>query len=127
MHTALVVDDDQLVRELLGGQLMKLGFRVSESSSGRDVLEKIALLKPDLVLLDMLMDENDGIETLLALSRFASKPRLIAISRSKPFLEVAIELGADAYLLKPIIMKELSVTISEMGIGLSPAKKEKIH
>ncbi|MGM2732107.1 response regulator, partial [Bacillus cereus group sp. Bce005] len=59
----LVVDDQPLQRQLLAGLLLPLGFEIREAASGRECLEIVEQSPPDLVLLDISMDDLDGWQT----------------------------------------------------------------
>src|SRR5690606_10539531 len=62
-HKILVVDDEPDITELLSYNLKKEGFIVYTSPDGRDAIEQARKVKPDLILLDVMMPEMDGIET----------------------------------------------------------------
>ena len=62
-RSLLVVDDQPLHRQLLAGLLTPLGFEVREAASGSECLEVVAAQRPDLILLDLSLDEMDGWET----------------------------------------------------------------
>ena len=58
----LIVDDDQDIRDLLSYNLQKSGYSINEAINGFDCLEKIKKIKPNLILLDVMMPEMDGLE-----------------------------------------------------------------
>ena len=62
--TILVVDDDPDIRELIGFNLHQAGFRVETAENGAAGIKKALRLQPDLILLDVMMPEIDGIEAL---------------------------------------------------------------
>ena len=101
----LVVDDDRVNRALLARTLQKQGHDVLTAGDGREALEMLAAQVPDIVLLDVVMPELDG---LAALERIKADPGLravpvIMISALEDFDSVVrcIELGAEDYLQKP--------------------------
>jgi adenylate cyclase len=101
----LVVDDDRVNRTLLARTLTAQGHEVACASNGREALEMLAADEPDIVLLDVVMPELDG---MAALERIKADPRLrgvpvIMISALEDFDSVVrcIELGAEDYLQKP--------------------------
>ena len=61
-QTVLIVDDDPHIREVIRFALEKAGFTTEEASNGRQALERFAEIRPDLVVLDILMPEMDGTE-----------------------------------------------------------------
>ncbi len=101
----LVVDDDRVSRTLLARTLEALGHRVLEASSGREALDLLQVEEPDIVLLDIVMPEMDGVTVL---GRIKGDPArravpVIMISALEDFDSVVrcIELGAEDYLQKP--------------------------
>jgi adenylate cyclase len=101
----LVVDDDRVNRMLLARSLVTLGHRVTTADDGREGLDRMLAEEPDIVLLDIVMPELDGIGVL---ERMKGDPALravpvIMISALEDFDSVirCIELGAEDYLQKP--------------------------
>jgi adenylate cyclase len=101
----LVVDDDRVNRMLLARTLVALGHRVAMAADGRQALDRMLAEEPDIVLLDVVMPEMDGIDVL---ERIKDDPALravpvIMISALEDFDSVVrcIELGAEDYLQKP--------------------------
>jgi class 3 adenylate cyclase len=101
----LVVDDDRVNRLLLARTLAALGHDVAMSSSGREALELMRLRDPDIVLLDVVMPEMDGIDVLERIKRDPALRAVpvIMVSALEDFDSVVrcIELGAEDYLQKP--------------------------
>jgi PAS domain S-box-containing protein len=102
----LVVDDVAANRMVLGDMLRPLGFEMAEAASGREGLEKAQSLRPDLILIDSVMPETDGLEATRRLRKLPSvgKVAIIAISADASGTNEATALaaGADAFLSKPI-------------------------
>ena len=65
----LIVDDDKDIRELLSHLLQKRGFITEEAKNGKEGLEKISTLKPDIIILDVVMPQMDGFQTCQFLKR----------------------------------------------------------
>ena len=101
----LLVDDDDVSRELLGAFLTRRGFTVNEVSDGQQALDSIARGGQDLVLLDILMDGLSGLEVLQQIRqtrRTTELPIIMATSRDKGRDVVeALQLGANDYVTKP--------------------------
>jgi two-component system response regulator MprA len=76
----LVVDDDELVRILACTVLEHAGYVVDSASDGAEALEKIDAMRPDLVLLDLMMPRVDGWSVLQALERRPARPRVLILS-----------------------------------------------
>ncbi len=98
----MIVDDDEVVHELLSHHLQREGFEVSSVYSGSQVLDKTASYRPDLILLDILLPELDGLEICHELRKKSDVPVIFITSRDAPH-EVALGLGigGDDYIKKP--------------------------
>jgi len=108
---ALLVEDDERIRDFLSMVLKDLGLHVTPRATGRDFLETVESLDPDLILLDLGLPDQDG-STLLERLR-SSGPRgdvpviIVTGDDSDATLRRASEAGADEYLIKPISAREL--------------------
>ena len=114
----LVVDDDALTRRFVGGLLAHRGYQVHEASDGTAALSAVGLLKPHLILLDLVMPEKDGyevMETLKADPATRRIPVMILSMRSREEDVVkGLELGAEDYLTKPFNTRELLVRVQKI-------------
>lgn len=123
----LLVDDEPANRDLFGRQLERAGYRVTEAASGREALQLISDHPFDLVLLDVLMPEMNGMETLVAIrrSKAASElPIIMATALSGPDDVVdALAAGANDYVTKPFDMPVVSARI-QMSLSLRAATDE---
>jgi adenylate cyclase len=103
--SVLVVDDDRVNRKLLARTLATLGHRVTTAADGREALDRMLADEPDIVLLDVVMPELDGIGVLERMKgdRALRAVPVIMISALEDFDSVVrcIELGAEDYLQKP--------------------------
>jgi two-component system, chemotaxis family, chemotaxis protein CheY len=82
MSRILVVDDEFYVRSFLRRALERLGHTVSEATNGREAMAVFPTFKPVCVITDLLMPEQEGMETILAMRRQSRAVRIIAISGS---------------------------------------------
>ena len=102
----LLVDDDPDIIELLEYNLRKEGYEISSANDGIQAVEMAKTFKPDLILLDVMMPRQDGIETarqLRQLVDFKDIYILFLTARAEEFTEVAaFDVGADDYIVKPI-------------------------
>jgi len=102
----LLVDDEPDIIEFLGYNLTKEGYDVTTSTSGKEAVELAKKIKPDLILLDVMMPEMDGIETCQEIRGVDDiKNTLIAFlsARGEDYSQVAgLDAGADDYITKPI-------------------------
>jgi two-component system response regulator AtoC len=110
----LVVDDEPSIRKYLETLLQVDGHEVSSVSSGKEALERIgAGERPDLIILDLLMPEMDGLETLRQLMQVERTLNIVMLSCSNEVSNVveAIRLGAQDYLTKPFEKLELDAAM----------------
>lgn len=104
--TILVVDDEQDIRDLLTYNLKKDGFKTISAKNGKEALVLLESEPIDAVVLDLMMPVMDGLETCRIIrnsSKFSDVPILFLTAKDSEFDEVlALELGSDTYLKKPI-------------------------
>jgi DNA-binding response OmpR family regulator len=104
----LVVEDEPALRETLLYNLEKQGYRVEAVGDGMSALESARRLKPDLLLLDLMLPLLDGFEVCKILRRESDLPILILTARDDEIDRVVgLEIGADDYMVKPFSMREL--------------------
>jgi two-component system OmpR family response regulator len=104
----LVVDDDAHLREVVRFALEQAGFRVSEAKDGAEALRVFPEIAPDLVVLDILMPELDGIEVCRRLRASSRVPIIFLSSRDEELDRVlGLELGGDDFVGKPFSPREL--------------------
>jgi len=107
-ETILVVEDEPALRDTLAYNLKKDGFIVEAVSDGRSALESARRLKPDLIVLDLMLPEIDGFEVCRILRKEMITPILMLTARDDEIDRVVgLEVGADDYLTKPFSMREL--------------------
>jgi CheY-like chemotaxis protein len=115
-ESILIVDDESQVVEVFQEALQQAGYSVSAAENGRKAIELIQTSKFDLVLLDIVMPDMDGIEVLRELLKAESKLKVIAMSGmlDSQFLRVAQHLGAVAAIYKPISLEALRTMVSQI-------------
>ena len=98
-----MVDDAQYIRDLLGHILQSSGYEVAEASNGRECLIKYKQAKPDLVTLDIMMPEMDGMETLKAIKDIDPNASVVMITslEQKSKIEDSILNGTKGFITKP--------------------------
>jgi two-component system alkaline phosphatase synthesis response regulator PhoP len=105
-HRILVVDDEEDIQELLKYNLIKEGFEVKTASDGVKGVQIAKTFLPDLILLDIMMPKQDGIETCRQIRQLPELSESFVIfltARSEEYSEVAaFDMGADDYITKPI-------------------------
>ncbi|MCP4037814.1 MAG: response regulator transcription factor [bacterium] len=108
MARILVVDDDAHIRDVVRFALEKAGHTVTQAADGRAALANHAASPTDLIVLDILMPEIDGLEVCREIRRDDDVPILFLSSRDEELDRVlGLELGADDYLTKPFSPREL--------------------
>ena len=108
----LVVDDDNNICELLRLYLTKEGYQVTTANDGEEGLEKFNQLKPDMVLLDVMMPKMDGLEVCRRIRKLGNTPVMMLTAKGETFDKVlGLELGADDYMVKPFDTKEVVARI----------------
>ncbi|SFN02604.1 LytR/AlgR family response regulator transcription factor [Dokdonella immobilis] len=114
---ALIVDDEPLARERLVDLLGALDSVevVGEASDGREAIEAVERLKPDLVLLDIRMPRMDGLEAARHLGGFENAPAIVFCTAYDEHALAAFDANAVDYLLKPIRAERLRTAIERAG------------
>jgi DNA-binding response OmpR family regulator len=112
----LLVDDEAGVRSFLRAVLAKAGYEITELADGRQVLREVLARQIDLVITDLVMPDQEGIETIRELRRHAPGVRIIAMSGAfgGEFLNVARMIGAQAVLKKPVEPEDILKTVNEI-------------
>lgn len=103
--TVLLCDDSRALRMLAAGQLEEAGFEVvGEAGNGLQALERYQALRPDLVLLDLVMPECDGRQALARILEHDPQARVVILSSlgAQSDIEECLRIGARSYLQKPI-------------------------
>jgi len=121
MAKILVIDDDALMRRLVGRILHDGGHDVIEAMDGQEGMVSFRTNRPNIVVTDLVMPQQDGIETILKLRRENPSILILAISGgllgSTVYLDAAQELGADATLMKPFLADDLLGEIDKLLHG----------
>jgi DNA-binding response OmpR family regulator len=115
----LVVDDDEVIRQLITVNLELEGFDVHTAFDGQDCLDKIKDVEPDVVTLDVMMPRLDGWETAASIRRDNTLASVRIILLSARAQEADIErgdtIGVDAYLTKPFDPDDLVETVRRLA------------
>ena len=108
-ETLLLVDDEENLRSMLDAALRHMGFDVHPVASGREALEAVPKVRPDLIVLDVMLPDLDGFEVCRRLRNDGSRvPVLFLTARDATEDKVrGLTLGGDDYLVKPFSLEEL--------------------
>lgn len=108
MRTVLVVEDEPKIAQVARDYLQRAGFSVLMAGDGRSALSQARSSKPDLVVLDLGLPDQDGLDVIRALRATSKVPVLVLTARGdESDRVVGLELGADDYVVKPFSPKEL--------------------
>ena len=136
MARILVIDDNEMVRDILSDLLEAEGHEVRTATEGRGGLALLADFMADIVITDILMPGQEGIETIQELRASNPETKIVAISGGGTryglsFLDMAEKLGAHATLSKPIDAKELAAVVERLlcpegsGHGMAEAQSSR--
>jgi DNA-binding response OmpR family regulator len=119
----LVVDDEPRIRRFVRMNLDLEGYEVTEADDGLAALNKVRDVLPDLVLLDVMMPDMDGFETLERIREVSSVPVIMLTVKSDEEDRIrGLDLGADDYVTKPFSPRELSSRIRAVLRRVEPTK-----
>jgi DNA-binding response OmpR family regulator len=111
----LVVDDDNDVRSLLTRLLRAEGYEVEEAATGSAAVEAVTKRPPDLMILDLMLNGEDGLDVLAAVRRAGDVPVICVTGRSGETERVlGLRLGADDYIAKPFSGAELTARVASV-------------
>ncbi len=119
MAKILVVDDEQLTCEMLSTFLKLIGHTAITAFSARQTWDRLAYEEPDLVLLDIMLPDDNGLEICrkLRLNEATRNTPIIMISAHfPPMTEEATSAGATGYLMKPIKLDMLKTALANAGL-----------
>ncbi|MDQ3225472.1 MAG: response regulator transcription factor [Chloroflexota bacterium] len=111
----LIVDDEPSLRDALSYTLRKEGYLVEVAATGTEAIESVRRIRPDAVILDVMLPGIDGIQVCRTLRSESTVPILFLSARGEEIDRVVgLEVGADDYLTKPFAMRELLARIRAM-------------
>jgi len=118
MERVLIVDDDPDIQHLVSYNLGQAGFQITTAESGRLALESIQEHPPDLIILDVMLPDIDGLEVCRSLRQRDSSRRIPVIMLTARTEEidrvVGFEVGADDYVMKPFSPRELVLRVKSI-------------
>lgn len=119
MAKILIVDDDDAFRKVLRMLLTRMGHEVTEANDGRTAWSTFQAHPAELVIMDLIMPEKEGLETIQQFRRHKAPAKILAISGggrvdARDILRVAEQFGADKVLAKPFSSDDLSLALKEL-------------
>jgi len=122
----LLVDDEPDIIEFLSYNISREGYRISSAENGLKAIEQVKKSKPDLILMDIMMPEMDGITAVSKIKKLPGSEDIMIVfltARSEEYSQIAgFEVGADDYVSKPIKPKVLMHRIEAMLRRLDKGK-----
>jgi two-component system response regulator VicR len=126
----LIVDDEPAVSDLLAYNLRKAHYEVVSAADGQEALQKARQTSPDLILLDLMIPEVDGLDVCRELRKTSDIPIIMITARGEEIDRVVgLELGADDYITKPFSVRELMARVkavlrrTQSESNIAPASK----
>lgn len=121
--TVMIADDEQRIRKLISDFLQREGYTIVEADNGQSALTLLAAEKIDLVILDVMMPEPDGLTVCREIRKKSSVPIIMLTARSEELDQLfAFELGVDEYVTKPFSPKVLTARVNALFRRLESEK-----
>src|SRR5213594_3330111 len=118
MERVLIVDDDPDILRLVSYNLGQAGFEVTAAADGRKALESVQKQPPDLIILDLMLPDIDGMEVCRTLRQRENSRRVPIVMLTARGDEIdrviGFELGADDYVMKPFSPRELVLRVKSI-------------
>jgi len=117
MKTVLIVDDSAVMRRMMKHIVTSYGYdAVGEANNGRVGVEKYKELKPDVVTMDVTMDEMNGLEALRWIRKYDSEAKVLMVSSmgQEVVVREAITLGARGFILKPFDARQIFDALNKL-------------
>ncbi len=123
--TAMVVEDEKVANELLSSTFKNFFSDVSSAFNGKEALEMYAKNVPDIVFVDIIMPEMDGIELARRIREINPNQIIIVISASNDIQKISesIEIGVNSFIQKPIDTKKIIELLTNVTALISKKKK----
>ena len=125
VQTVLVVEDETSIASFVALYLKNAGYRVQTAGTGQDALETLSHDRPDLIVLDLMLPDIDGIEVCRRIRRGSDIPILMLTARDEDVDKIiGLEVGADDYLTKPFNPRELVARVKSILRRAVPERRE---
>lgn len=115
MKKILVVDDEKPISDIIKFNMAKEGYEVLTAFDGREALEVFAAENPDIIILDLMLPEIDGLEVARTIRKTSNVPIIVLSAKDTEFDKViGLEIGADDYVTKPFSNRELQARVKAL-------------
>jgi DNA-binding response OmpR family regulator len=124
-QTVLVVEDESSIASFVALYLKNAGYRIQTVGNGREALERVAAEKPNLIVLDLMLPDVDGLEVCRRIRQTSDVPILMLTARDEDVDKIiGLEVGADDYLTKPFNPRELVARVKSILRRSVPDRRE---
>src|ERR1051325_4598702 len=125
VQTVLVVEDETSIASFVALYLKNAGYRVQSAGTGQEALDSLSHDRPDLIILDLMLPDIDGIEICRRIRRGSDIPILMLTARDEDVDKIiGLEVGADDYLTKPFNPRELVARVKSILRRSVPERRE---
>src|SRR5512133_1385443 len=125
-QTVLVVEDESSIASFVALYLKNAGYSVCTVATGADALAQAEAERPDLIVLDLMLPDVDGIEVCRRLRKDSDVPILMLTARDEDVDKIiGLEVGADDYLTKPFNPRELVARVKSILRRTKPARRDR--
>ncbi|MEW4353621.1 response regulator YycF [Streptococcus pneumoniae] len=127
MKKILVVDDEKPISDIIKFNMVKEGYEVITAFNGREALELFEAERPDILILDLMLPEIDGLEVAKTIRKTSNVPIIVLSAKDSEFDKViGLEIGADDYVTKPFSNRELQARVKAIlrRAELAPENQE---
>ena len=115
MKKILVVDDEKPISDIIKFNMAKEGYEVLTAFDGREALEVFVAENPDIIILDLMLPEIDGLEVARTIRKTSNVPIIVLSAKDTEFDKViGLEIGADDYVTKPFSNRELQARVKAL-------------
>ena len=112
MKKILVVDDEKPISDIIKFNMVKEGYEVVTAFDGREALKMFEAERPDILILDLMLPEMDGLEVARTIRKTSNVPIIVLSAKDSEFDKViGLEIGADDYMTKPFSNRELQARV----------------
>ncbi len=116
MTTILIVEDDEEMQEMLAFMLTRAGYEVHRSSNGVDALHRASAIKPDLIVLDLMMPlaAGDAVLGFIRSTQTLKHTPVLVVSAHPKGAEIAAQLEADGFIAKPVDVHTFTQHVAQL-------------
>lgn len=132
-RTILIVDDEKSIVDILKFNLEKEGYKTAQAYDADEAIEKALEIRPDLILLDVMLPKSDGFTVCRRIRQDLNCPIIMLTAREDVVDKIiGLELGADDYMTKPFVIREVIARIKAnlrkyVKVDVEPSKEDEVE